>query len=1632
MTLTKRAASVLGYRVVPTVVLTVITYFILFLAFSVTDRLPNVPSPDAQGGLDLKEAYEDLRHIAAHPHPYNSHANDRVRKYLLSRLQTITQDYPYVHIADDLSSNGSWAGSLYGVYFEGTNLLVRIDGTDSSSPGSATGGVLFSAHYDSVSTAPGATDDGMGVATLLQLVKYFSKNRTRRTAVFNINNGEEDWLNGAHAFLEHPWSNLTEVFLNLEGAAAGGRPILFRATSTPAVRSFHNTKLVPHPHANVLSSDAFSRGLIRSGTDFSVYVGPGTRPPMDGLDLAFYKGRSRYHTKYDAVQHTLGGQKSLWSMMEVAKGVGIGLLDAPLQESETDTEKGPAVYFDLFKSVLLVFPLRKLLTFNIVALVVGPLLLIALAVYEQIVLRQTLPRDEGSSRAPVGRPLVGLIHTIWTHAKFWVAFAVAFGLLLLEILLYVVINPFVVYSYPHLILVSFLALAYLGLTFTLTFPSCLPFYHPKIDNLFKPHLEPPAQEQKRTIFFHLYFFTWVLLILATIGITHLDPGLGSGYLVSAWNVCAGVGASLTVVEAIVLSALHKSRPYAAGPAATYEELDGERAPHPATSNGSSPSDERTPLLRRVDDEVPGESSDAQLARRDLSEEEEEGGGVGTLATWWWIPQFLVSVPIPVALLGHVTAILLDAMPQTLADGASPWGVYLMAALTALLLVLPLSPFAYKLRPYRPLTLFVFIVFLLSNLYAWLAFPFTSQDPLKLYFQQRVELYPQAFGTSLGAPIVFRPNITTVLSGPKKYLRSSILPHLPSANGAGKEIKCDDDPAKRGLVKCEWNSGIERMPVPGSLSYANLPETNLSLPWADGEFIRFDVQRTSETSARIYLRGRNTRSCRIYFDSQPIHRYDILDPHNEDGVSRAENYASSGKGMQPGYEIPPTGVTEVRLWSRTWEKEFVVDVDWQGPASNGTVAEKSAGMEGRVACEWVEYESGLIDNGSLGPVDNAARDGPKIPALEEVLTFIPEWAVVSKATDGLVEAWAPVIHIPSLALAEFTQTPGNIQGYIPLLLLCRDNTRTLMPPGWQAPIFLPHGGLLSKAEISRKVDELSIGLADINHRIYQESLSLGRLVEQRVEISKEIKRLRCCCAPIRGLPNEVLCEIFSFCFPEDHDCVMSIDAFPLVLARVCKRWRDLVFSHPLLWTSIHIPMLPPPHRSDSLMYENSDESQPFCEELERKVESHLAFVRRWLSRSGSTHALSTTLSCPPSAWYDAEKYGFIPQAYLELLFVYGGRWRAIKVQSADHTMTDLLGRLATQSFVNLTKLELELAAPQFRRSSSDANLSWGGTANLLARPGIRALSLNCVLRGISRTKVSWGSLTRLVLAVGVSRTWPGHYIPDGAISVGETYVILAQSVNLVECKLVLSEKEGNVQPSGEDDWNPILLYNLVSLQVTDLGSKTIPKLLSSIRAPCLDRLEYYNTFRRPEPGVVAALIKNLSMWTTSTRHLALDTRYFEKNDLKKCLTAFKHIKSFADEPATFRFSRSPKFRKPLATANSLLALLSPDEKGTVNCPQLRTIILKNGKDVTDINVLNFVKDRLACGLQSEYSKCTKLRRVEAALGHTSPTDDRVVSKARESLERQLCLELKYAPEKKPPPKNPYSPWAGIARNGSEDT
>ncbi|QSS64677.1 peptidase family M28 family [Histoplasma capsulatum] len=279
----------------PVTCITTIVYLALLIPILVINLVvPSAPETNPKG-VNLTEAWRDLQHLTGGFHPYNSRRNDEVHEWLLSRINSIIRptveagqpssandNLPEVFVFDDNRSNLTYSNggvgktSIVGVYFESTNIIVYIRGSEdglenwwehSNGKPKGKGGVLVNAHYDSVSTGYGATDDGIGVVSLLQLLRYFTTpgNNPRKGLVLLFNNGEEDYLNGAHVFSQHPLSNFTHTFLNLEGAGAGGRAALFRTTDTEVTRFYGNTK---HSFGSVLAADGFKLGLLRSQTDY--------------------------------------------------------------------------------------------------------------------------------------------------------------------------------------------------------------------------------------------------------------------------------------------------------------------------------------------------------------------------------------------------------------------------------------------------------------------------------------------------------------------------------------------------------------------------------------------------------------------------------------------------------------------------------------------------------------------------------------------------------------------------------------------------------------------------------------------------------------------------------------------------------------------------------------------------------------------------------------------------------------------------------------------------------------------------------------------------------------------------------------------------------------------------------------------------------------------------------------------------------------------------------------------------------------------------------------------------------------------------------------------------------------------
>lgn len=68
---------------------------------------------------------------------------------------------------------------------------------------------------DSVPTSNGVTDNGMGVVTALEMMRYFIEHPPRNTIIFLFNNFEEGGLLGCKTFIHHPWYASVKLFINL-------------------------------------------------------------------------------------------------------------------------------------------------------------------------------------------------------------------------------------------------------------------------------------------------------------------------------------------------------------------------------------------------------------------------------------------------------------------------------------------------------------------------------------------------------------------------------------------------------------------------------------------------------------------------------------------------------------------------------------------------------------------------------------------------------------------------------------------------------------------------------------------------------------------------------------------------------------------------------------------------------------------------------------------------------------------------------------------------------------------------------------------------------------------------------------------------------------------------------------------------------------------------------------------------------------------------------------------------------------------------------------------------------------------------------------------------------------------------
>ena len=300
-------------------------------------------------------AMTHVQAIAQKPHPIGSSEHGVVRDYIFNTL-TAEGLQPVIQATTSVNRNGD--SLLVAATIQ--NVLARLPGTNN------TKALLLAAHYDSKAQAYGASDDGAGVAALLETLRALKSGPPlRNDVIFLFTDGEEEGLLGANAFMaKHPWARDVGVALNFEARGSSGPSIMFETSRGNGWLVQEFAKAVPHPVANSLTSSLYK--LMPNTTDFSTFTANG----IQGLNFAYIDRLSSYHSGLDNTQTI--DERSLQHHGSYALALARQFGNLDLQQSP----KPDRVYFDLFGSLLVDYAMFWVLPLTLFALLLFVVLVV--------------------------------------------------------------------------------------------------------------------------------------------------------------------------------------------------------------------------------------------------------------------------------------------------------------------------------------------------------------------------------------------------------------------------------------------------------------------------------------------------------------------------------------------------------------------------------------------------------------------------------------------------------------------------------------------------------------------------------------------------------------------------------------------------------------------------------------------------------------------------------------------------------------------------------------------------------------------------------------------------------------------------------------------------------------------------------------------------------------------------------------------------------------------------------------------------------------------------------------------------------------------------------------------------------
>ncbi|KAI4526039.1 hypothetical protein K525DRAFT_265486 [Schizophyllum commune Loenen D] len=114
-----------------------------------------------------------------------------------------------------------------------------------------------------------------------------------------------------------------------------------------------------------------------------------------------------------------------------------------------------------------------------------------------------------------------------------------------------------------------------------------------------------------------------------------------------------------------------------------------------------------------------------------------------------------------------------------------------------------------------------------------------------------------------------------------------------------------------------------------------------------------------------------------------------------------------------------------------------------------------------------------------------------------------------------------------------------------------------------------GALLEPTDVAHARELTERRISSVDEDVAYLQRVLLELAEHKRRLLRRVDLQKAYVAPIRGLPTELLSEIFYHCCVEFDDITSKNSCMPLVLGAVCKRWHDIAHDTPRMWTDVRM-------------------------------------------------------------------------------------------------------------------------------------------------------------------------------------------------------------------------------------------------------------------------------------------------------------------------------------------------------------------------------------------------------------------------------------------------------------------------------